>query len=192
MSESIEPEPTGDPQPETVKKKRHRCKTALIVIGAIFGAFIVLVIIGAIFGDDTDTETSTSSEPASSATRSNPTRPPQPTSVPPTPLPPTPPPSITAIELWEEREANATRYDQQRKDTWVRISGLIGQIDGGEIRLVVDEDSFELLDIAIQTVNLHDLPTSVQVSVNKGERFEATCKVGSFIITSINLRDCRR
>ena len=106
--------------------------------------------------------------------------------------PPTSAPSITASELYAEREANATRFDQQRKGTWMRVSGLIGEIDGGEIRLVVDEDSFNLLGIALETVNLHDLPTSVRASLNKGERFIATCKDGDFFITSMQLKDCEQ
>ena len=106
--------------------------------------------------------------------------------------PPTLAPSITAKDLYAEREANATRFDQQRKGKWVRVSGLIGEIDSGEIRLVVDEDSFNLLGIALETVNLHDLPSEVQASVNKGERFTATCRVGDFFITSMQLRDCEQ
>ncbi len=105
---------------------------------------------------------------------------------------PTPAPSITASELYAEREANATRFDQQRKGAWVRVSGLIGEIDNGQIQLVVDEESFNLIGVAFQTVDLNDLPTSVQASVNKGERFTATCKVGDYILGSMQLRDCEQ
>ena len=105
--------------------------------------------------------------------------------------PPTPAPSISASELYAEREANATRFDQQRKGKWVRVSGLIGEIDNGQIKLVVDEESFNLIGVAFQTVDLHDLSTGVQASVNKGERFTATCKVGNYILGSMQLRDCK-
>lgn len=162
---------------DATSKKRHPCKTALIVVGAAFGALILLTIVAAIVGGEDTSQSSTSR--ASSDSRSESRR-------------PTPAPSITASELYAEREANATRFDQQRKGTWVRVSGLIGEIDNGQIQLVVDEESFNLIGIAFQTVDLNDLPTSVQASVNKGERFAATCKVGAFILGSMQLRDCER
>lgn len=39
---------------------------------------------------------------------------------------------------------------------------------------------------------LNDLPREVQASVNKGQEFIATCKVGDYIVGSIQLEDCRR
>ena len=74
----------------------------------------------------------------------------------------------------------------------MRVSGLIGEIDNGKIQLVVDEESFNLIGIAVHTVDLNDLPTDVQASANKGERFTATCKVGDYILGSMQLRDCKQ
>lgn len=142
----------------------------------VVGLLLLLVIVA---GNSNEEETSpTSSTPESDARSAS--------------AHPTPAPSITASELYAEREANATRFDQQRKGTWVRVSGLIGEIDDGRVQLVVDEESFNLIGITIQTVDLHDLPTSVQASVNKGERFTATCKVGDYILGSMQLRDCKQ
>ena len=120
---------------------------------------------------------------------------PSPTSVPePTnrPLPTVEPLlSITAVELYGEREANATRYDVQYKGKKVRISGLVGKIDGGQISLVVDHATFNLLDTTfLESIELHDLPINDQIKANKGEGFEAVCTVGDYILGSIQLRDC--
>ena len=69
--------------------------------------------------------------------------------------PATPPPVISAIDLYQEREANATRYDLNYKGKWVQITGVVGAIDGGEVRLVAG-GSF------LSNVYLHDLSPQEQ------------------------------
>ena len=91
---------------------------------------------------------------------------------------------ISATELYQEREANATRFDQNLKGKRVLITGIIDSIDGGQVRLRVDS-SF------LGDVSLHDLPVAVQVRTNKGEEFSAVCTVGSYTIATMNLRDCQ-
>ena len=99
--------------------------------------------------------------------------------------------SISAIELYSERESNATRYDQTYKGKRVRINGLVGKVDGGQISLVVDHSTFSLLDTTLlASIELHDLPVRDQIKANKGEGFEAVCTVGNYILGSIQLRDC--
>ena len=109
-----------------------------------------------------------------------------------TSVPPTPPPAITAERLYQEREDNATRFDDTYKGNWVRVTGIVGEVDGGEVRLVVDMESYEILEgLFLDYVALEDLPRDAQARANKGETFTATCKVGSFILGSMNLEDCR-
>ena len=91
---------------------------------------------------------------------------------------------ISATELYQEREANATRFDQNFKGKRVLIIDIIDSIDGGQVRLRVDS-SF------LGDVSLHDLPVAVQVRANKGEEFSAVCTVDSYIIATMNLRDCQ-
>ena len=123
------------------------------------------------------------------ALQPSPTSAPEPTN---TPIPTVEPLlRITAVELYGEREANATRYDVQYKGKKVRISGLVGKIDGGQISLVVDHATFNLLDTTfLESIELHDLPINDQIKANKGEGFEAVCTVGDYILGSIQLRDC--
>ncbi len=102
-----------------------------------------------------------------------------------------PPIPITAEELYQERERNATRYDQNYKGKWVRISGLVSSVDGGAVKLTADEASFLSIGMSLQEVWLNDLSTEAQASVNVGNRAAATCKVGDFIVFSIMLNDCR-
>ena len=98
---------------------------------------------------------------------------------------------ISAVELYSERESNATRYDQNYKGKRIRISGLVGGVDGGQVSLVVDYETFRLLDTTVlASVELHDLPVDDQVKANKGEGFEAVCTVGNYVLGSIQLRDC--
>ena len=157
-------------------QKGDRDMLFLLAPFAVVALLLLLVIVA---GNSSEEETSPTRSTSEASSR-------------PASRPPTPAPRITASELYAEREANATRFDQQRKGTWVRVQGLIGEIDNGQIQLVVDEESFNLIGVAFETVDLNDLPTSVQASVNKGERFAATCKVGDFILGSMQLRDCER
>ena len=106
----------------------------------------------------------------------------------PTPIP-TPPPRVSATDLWAEREANASRFDLVRKGTWVRVTGIVREIDDGEVKLYAEEPG--LFDIFNSDVLLHDLTTEQQARAVKGKQFTATCKVGSQGFMSMNLRDCK-
>ena len=76
-----------------------------IIAGGIT-AFALLVIIAAITGSE---------ESTTSPTRST--------------NPPTPAPLVSARTLLDEREANATRFDDQRKGTYVQVQGRVVNID---------------------------------------------------------------
>ena len=116
-------------------------------------------------------------EPAATAT-------PQPTSA--------PPPLITAKKLYAEREANATRFDDTYKDKLITITGKVGEIDSSTVKLIVDDDLFEVLDtVGFEYVALNDVARDVQVTLNKGQEITAICKVGSYILGTINLDDCK-
>ena len=106
----------------------------------------------------------------------------------PTPIP-TPPPSVSATDLWAEREANASRFDLERKGTWVRVIGLVREIDDGQVKLYAEEPG--PFDVFTYDVLLHDLTNEQQASAVKGEKFSAMCKVGSKVFFSMNLRDCK-
>ena len=164
-------------------RARHPCIKPLIVVVSImigFSAlFIIAVIVATIAEEDENQST------RASTSRPNPTR--VPTRAPVA----TQPPSITAPELYAEREANATRFDQQRKGKWLRVSGIVTSIDNGVVSLASDEESFAVVGIAFATVDLKDLPNSRQVATNKGERFSATCKVGNYILGTIFMDDCK-
>lgn len=97
--------------------------------------------------------------------------------------PPASAPSVTAQQLLAEREANATRFDAERKGKWVRVSGTVDRIDNGKVYLL--GDGF------LETAVLEDLSQETQVSLNVGDQFSATCKVGDYIIGSIFMEDCQ-
>ena len=102
----------------------------------------------------------------------------------PTAPPPTeePMPSVTAQQLHDEREANATRYDAKYKGNWVRISGQVTKIDGGDVFL--GADGF------LNDVRLQDLSQEEQIALDKGDTVTATCRVGNYILGSIFLEGC--
>ena len=159
-----------------------RRKKILIGVGVGFGLLIVLV---ALFGSGEE-------DPPTQAAVTNPV--PTAVEVKPTPDPtatPVPPPAVTAVELYQEREDNATRFDLNRKGKWVTITGTVGEVDDGDIRLVVDEESYRVLgSIFIEYIALRDLPDEVQASVDKGQKFTATCKVGEYVLGTMRLEDC--
>ena len=97
--------------------------------------------------------------------------------------PPASAPRLTAQELLAEREANATRFDAQRKGQWVRVSGRIERIDEGNVYL--RGDGF------LSNVVLEDLSRETQIPLNTGEDFSAACKVGNYILGSIFMEDCQ-
>ena len=93
------------------------------------------------------------------------------------PVPPTPPPSISAVDLYAEREANATRFDMERKGNWVTVTGMVGRVESGDVWLVTDLEAFDILgDVFLDHIALQDLPDSVQASVNKGDQFTAPAR----------------
>ena len=97
--------------------------------------------------------------------------------------PTTPPPKLTAQELLAEREANATRFDANRKGQWIAVTGNIERIDDGNVYL--RGDGF------ISDVVLEDLSQEEQIPLNIGQDFSAVCVVGNYIIGSIYMNDCR-
>ena len=110
----------------------------------------------------------------------------------PEPDPGSTPVAIGAEELYQEREDNASRYDLNYGGKWVRVTGLVGDIDSGEIRLVVDMESYRVLGgLFLEYIALNDLSQEVQASAEKDREFTATCKVGNYILGTINLDNCR-
>lgn len=91
--------------------------------------------------------------------------------------------SITANALYAEREANATRFDDEFKGNWVRVSGVVSKIDSGAVMLEAGT--------LFNEVALRDLARDVQVSVDKGDHFEAVCRVGNYVLFTMYLDDCR-
>ena len=94
------------------------------------------------------------------------------------------------MDLWSEREANPSRFDLEFKGTWVRVTGLVHEIDDGGVKLYAKNPG--LLDVFTSEVWLHDLTIEQQVLAVKDEKFSATCSVGSPGPFSMNLRDCKR
>ena len=92
-------------------------------------------------------------------------------------------PRLTAKQLLDEREANATRFDTTRKDKWVRVSGSVERIDNGKVYLL--GDGF------LSNVVLEDLSQDVQIALNIGQDSSAACKVGDYILGSIYMYDCQ-
>ena len=102
----------------------------------------------------------------------------------------TPAPDVTAQQLWEERAANASWFDSERKGSWVRVTGTVREIEGGEVRLYAEDPGF--IDVLTKFISLHDLPVEIQASAVKGQNFTAICKVDNKIWNTMNLRECRR
>lgn len=97
---------------------------------------------------------------------------------------PTPAPKVTAVQLYQEREDNASRFDLNYKDKYVTVTGAVENIDGGVVSLHVGG--------FFTGVSLNDLTQEEQASANKGEAFTATCKVGNFILGTMRLNDCQK
>lgn len=95
----------------------------------------------------------------------------------------TPLPQLSAQQLLAEREANATRFDDTRKGTWVTVSGRIENIDRSVVYL--EGDGF------LQNVGLRDLPRDKQIPLNVGQDFSATCKVGNYFLGTIYMNSCQ-
>ena len=66
--------------------------------------------------------------------------------------------SISAQDLYDAREANATRYDAQYKGKRVRVSGQVVKIDGGDVTLGVDATGFGIDTMGLFGVDLTTSP----------------------------------
>ena len=99
---------------------------------------------------------------------------------------------INAETLYQEREDNASRYDLNYQGKWVTITGVVGEIDNGEVRLVVDMNSYQLLGgLFLDYIALNDLTQEEQARAEKGQEFTATCRIGDYVLGTINLRECQ-
>ena len=123
---------------------------------------------------------------------------------------PTPPLRISSKALWAERENNATRFDDTYKGEWVVVYGQVGEVESGDVRLVVntsmDDYMQGLSDLTqglgvdmsapdfgmplMEYIALQDLPREQQAMPNSGQWFEATCKVEGMTFMSMQLGDC--
>ena len=137
-----------------------------VLVGALV-VLIVIIVIGVVVGDGGE-------EDAPQVTKAGPTSTSEPVI------------SISANELYAEREANATRYDDTYKGKWIIVTGTVREIDGGDVRLLVQGDDF-----GIFSVDLQDVPRSEQVQLNKGDQIAARCRVGDYIIGTIYLKSCK-
>ncbi len=102
----------------------------------------------------------------------------------------TPVPLYTAQQLYDAREANATRFDYELKDKVIGVRGQVVKIDGGNVTLGVDATGFGMDTSGLFGVVLKDLSREEQIALNRGDRVMADCKVGDYIIGSIYMEDC--
>lgn len=163
------------PQGGTTGTKRKK-----ILIGAGIGLGLLLVI-----GVLTSEEEDPTPQPAVQVK----TPKVQPTATPiPTPVPAV---KISAAKLYQERKDNATRFDMNYKDQWVKVTGIVGQVEDGDVRLVVDMAAYSAFgDLLLEFIALQDLPTEVQASAERDEPFTATCKVGNYVLGTMYLEEC--
>ena len=124
-----------------------------------------------------------------------PTWTPVPTSTPTaTPIPP--PLPISAEALYAARQENATRFDLAYKGRWVEITGTVGAIESGDVRLVVNLEMYsQMVDaglghILTEYIALQDLPVEVQAGANRGDTFTAVCLVGNYTFGTMLLQHC--
>ena len=101
----------------------------------------------------------------------------------------TPPPEVQAQQLWYEYDANRSRFDQL-KGSWIRVSGNVREVKGGEVRLYGENRAY--LEIFPRFISLHDLPQEFQASAVKDQPFTAICQIDNQRWNSINLRKCRQ
>ncbi len=171
--ESVNVDSTGDPP------KRGIFRWNNWVLWAIFVAVFIFLIVIASVTETPDGESRTVA--------------PEPTVIPDPTATPVPPQRIRAEALYAEREANASRYDMNYMGKLITISGVVGEVDDGEVRLVVDMESYRVLGgIFLKYVALDDLSQQEQASANKGEEFTAICEVGNYVSGRIQLEDCRK
>ena len=146
-------------------KWRALTKKQRIALAVVVGVLVIMVL-GTLTSGGQEQRT-TSSAPAST---------PDPTATPVTL------PILSAIDLYEEREENATRFDINRKGKRIHVYGVVDRIDSGNVYLVVDG--------FLDEVVLDDLPREVQAQANRDARFDAACTVGNFILFAMYLEDC--
>ncbi len=104
---------------------------------------------------------------------------------------PTPVPiiSISAEDLYAEREANAQRFDRDYKGTTVRVSGTVCEIDGGDLSLYSDSAS-RSFEFCLQRVTLQDLSEEELLRPSVGDQFQALYEVGDYILGTMFMKDC--
>lgn len=139
---------------------------------AVVGGLVILIVLIGIFADSEDDSTQGAARTTSVSIVA-------------------PPLSITAQKLYDEREANATRYDATYKGKTVHVSGQVVKIDGGDVTLGVDATGFGIDTAGFFEVALRDLSQEEQIRLNKGDNVSAVCKVGDYIIGTIMLHDCK-
>ena len=106
----------------------------------------------------------------------------------------TPPPETTADQLWIEHDANIARYDLERVGSWVRVHGIVKDIDSGRVELFGEPDG-----LRPKVVILHDLSREEQAEAVRGRQFTATCEISKrrwheldLSASAIHLRGCTR
>ena len=106
----------------------------------------------------------------------------------------TPAPEVSAEQLWREHDANVDRFDSERVGKWVRVTGIVRDVGGGRVELLVERHDFRP-----KVVLLHDLPREERAEAVKNAHYVATCEVSKrrvhelhFLENPIHLRQCRR
>ena len=98
---------------------------------------------------------------------------------------------VTAQQLYDERRADADSYNAKYIGEPIRVTGRVTLIrgvhlvDGDYVTLGVDNDTTGVYGIALQDFSEREI-----ASLNKGDEIVADCRVASFIMTKIYLRDC--
>ena len=95
---------------------------------------------------------------------------------------PTAVPRLSVQTLFNEREANAVRFDAERKGKWITVYGTIEKIESGDVHLKGGGFWSSMV--------LNDLSEDELIPLNRGNRFEATCIVSNFVLGSMFLKDC--
>ncbi len=91
-------------------------------------------------------------------------------------------PKMTPHQLFEERAANATRFDDTYVGRKIQVEGEVKRIDNSKVYLSAG---------LINEVALEGLPRDVQASLDKSDTFTAVCTVGHKGIRTMTLKDCR-
>ena len=119
---------------------------------------------------------------------------PPPTSAPPTAVPPTATPkpieSVTAQELYDAREANATRFDDQYKGKTVRVSGQVVTVEDGDVTLGIDlaTASTHMALSACTSMTSRRKNRSPSIRAN---RYPPSAKLGNYIIGTMMMKKCK-